>query len=327
MDAPATASGVLHRYAPGLIAFEHTPAAPATTTPAETAETEGNSNSGSSANYLLFVGGLGDGLFTVPIASRLLALPQWRLVEVLTSSSYAGWGVGSVQRDAEELAQCVKYFRDRDGAAKVVLMGHSTGSQDTLQYLMNSNTPDNSTPKLDGAILQSPVSDREAIITSTPKTAYLTSMNFASAWVKNGQGSEVIPRDMRPGFESTPISAERWCSLAAPLDTATGNPQGMEDFFSSDLSDETLKATFGRLPGETRVLVLYGGADEFVPAYVDKAKLVERWTKVCGEAGVTVDEAAGVVEGATHTLKDVPEPVWADFVGRVNGFLGRVLAA
>lgn len=54
------------------------------------------------------------------------------------------------------------------------------------------------------------VSDREAIISMTNKTAYLTSIEFADSWIKSGQGDEVIPKQMRPGFEDTPISAERW---------------------------------------------------------------------------------------------------------------------
>jgi predicted acetyltransferase len=51
-----------------------------------------------SENYLLFIGGLGDGFFTVPYVQQLLVLIGWNIIEVLISSSYKGWGTGSVTR-------------------------------------------------------------------------------------------------------------------------------------------------------------------------------------------------------------------------------------
>jgi len=76
------APGILHRYAPGLVAFEHTSQA-----------------SLDPQNRLLFVGGLGDGLRTVSYVQSLVdAAEGWGIVEVLTSSSYKGWGTGSVKR-------------------------------------------------------------------------------------------------------------------------------------------------------------------------------------------------------------------------------------
>jgi len=64
-----------------LVAFEHLP-----------------SDDKKSSHKLLFVGGLGDGLFTVPFIPHLLGLDGWGVIEVLTSSSYIGWGIGSVKR-------------------------------------------------------------------------------------------------------------------------------------------------------------------------------------------------------------------------------------
>lgn len=51
-----------------------------------------------SCHKLLFVGGLGDGLFTVPFIEHLRTLDGWGVIEVLTSSSFTGWGTGSVKR-------------------------------------------------------------------------------------------------------------------------------------------------------------------------------------------------------------------------------------
>ncbi|KAA8914312.1 hypothetical protein FN846DRAFT_897017 [Sphaerosporella brunnea] len=292
--------GILHSYTKGLVAFEHLPP-----------------GRNQTQNRLLFVGGLGDGLFTVPYVRELLCIIGWNIIEVLISSSYKGWGTGNVKRDAEEIAKAVKYFRELNPEGKIVLMGHSTGCQDSMQYLLNLAI--GSGPVLDGVILQAPVSDREAIVMSTNKTSYLTSINFCESWIADDKGHEIIPVEMRQMFADTPVSAER--CLAAPLD-ANGNPQGSEDFFSSDLNDETLTTTFGRAPTNIPLMVLYSGNDQFVPGFVDKEKLVEHWRTVRVAAGGTLD--GGVVYGANHNLEDVPEEVTQDLVTRVEQFLRSV---
>lgn len=136
-------------------------------------------------NSLIFVGGLTDGFCTVPYVSKLakaLENTEWSVFSVLLSSSYGGWGVGSLDRDVEELGQCVRFIRDlkasrQPGAptkgGKIAVMGHSTGSQDVLHYLYSPNpVPEKQydlglqhivRPELDGAILQAPASDREGL--------------------------------------------------------------------------------------------------------------------------------------------------------------------
>jgi pimeloyl-ACP methyl ester carboxylesterase len=206
-----------------------------------------------------------------------------------------------------------------------------------MQYLLNASS--GAAPALDGAIMQAPgsldptfhpplttvnrlpASDREAIVMTTSKTAYLTSLNFCESWIKDAREKEILPREMRPRFEDTPISAERWYSLAAPLD-ANGKPQGSEDFFSSDLDDATLAETFGKIPKDTPVLALYGGKDHCVPPEVDKETLLGRWNSVAEAAGANFK--ASVVPGATHDIADVSTEVLEDFVGRVSGFLESI---
>lgn len=120
-----------------------------------------------------------------------------------------------------------------------------------------------------------------------------------------------------------------WCarkrrfSIAAPLDDE-GNPQGEEDFFSSDIKTESLAQTFGKIPKDLKVLFLGSGSDQFVPEHVDKESLMGRWVEVCKEAGVDVAEGSGWVKGATHEMKGVAEEVMEDFVGRVKSFLEKV---
>lgn len=115
--------GVLYTYDPPnrLVAFE--------------------SPSSTSSNALIFIGGLGDGLNAIPVLGPLSnALSSfengnegqgWSLIQVLTRSSYEGWGSGDVDRDAMNIYTLEKYLREKAGKkGKLVLLGHSTGTCD-----------------------------------------------------------------------------------------------------------------------------------------------------------------------------------------------------
>jgi pimeloyl-ACP methyl ester carboxylesterase len=298
-------AGTLHRYTPHLIAFEHTPKpSPPATPPPHT---------------LLWIGGLGDGLLTVPYPTLLsTSLPAgWSLAEVLTSSSYRGWATSSLARDASELAKCVTYFRSLRPGGKVVLMGHSTGCQDIMAYLTAAGS--SARPGIDGAVLQAGISDREALLLALPAGVYAKSVEVASAWAKEGRGGDVLPLSVTTKVFGAAVSAERWLSLTSP------DKKGADDHFSSDLEDAQLRATFGSVGPKTPLCFLLGGADEHMPPHVDKEALLERWGRVVREGGGVVDEeSGGVVKGASHNLDGDPEVVVRDLVGRVVGFLGKV---
>lgn len=118
---PAPVNGTLHVYDPAnrLVYFEQPPSA---------------SSSSSRCNSVIFVGGLGDGLAAVPFLQPLaqaLHARTWSLIQVLMRSSYSGWGMGSVDQDAEDLHNLETYLRRRDvksDEARLVLLGHSTGA-------------------------------------------------------------------------------------------------------------------------------------------------------------------------------------------------------
>jgi len=193
-------------------------------------------------------------------------------------------------------------------------MGHSTGCQDVMEYLVG---PDHATrPKIDGGILQASVSDREAMGLMLSKEQYASTNALAASMVADGRGEDVLPFAATHGFFDSPVCARRWLSLASP------GHDGVDDYFSSDLSDEQLDKTFGSLPRESRLCILYSGNDEYVPEYVDKAALVRKWVGVVKAGGGDVDENhSGVLEGATHDLRSNPEEVVQSLVRRVVGFL------
>lgn len=58
----------------------------------------------------------------------------------------------------------VRYLRKEMRIRRVVLAGHSTGSQDIVSYLRHIGTSPDSEARIDGAILISGISDREAFV-------------------------------------------------------------------------------------------------------------------------------------------------------------------
>lgn len=67
--------------------------------------------------------------------------------------------MGSLKRDAKELREAVGFVREKLQAQKVVLMGHSTGSQDVMQYLLDLGELEGMEKvgaKLDGVVFQAP---------------------------------------------------------------------------------------------------------------------------------------------------------------------------
>ena len=303
---------------PKLGAFEHT-----------------SSSSQVKKHSLLFIAGLSDGLDTVPYIQdvvKALEFQDWSVFSVLLTSSYSGWGTGSLDRDVTEISKAVEYVQsykaDKNQSQGepgiVVIMGHSTGSQGVLHYLHSPNplpsTPNHKRPPVDGAILQAPVSDREALIkgikegtgTDSPQALeklFAEIVALAKANPGSGGTEFLLPLAMtkRIGLsEDVPVSSRRFLSLTSP-----DSPESPleDDLFSSDLTDERLKQTFGMVGTrgllKKSLLVVPGGADEYVPDWVDKEKLLKRWETVtkenaAGNARIW-DENSGLVPGAHHS--------------------------
>ncbi|KAL1592766.1 hypothetical protein SLS60_011182 [Paraconiothyrium brasiliense] len=298
--------GTLHLYTKKLPAFEHIP-----------------SNSPSRPqNTLLWIGGLSDGLLTVKYPTSISqALPKdWSLAEVLLSSAYDGWGTGSLARDAEEVGKCVAYFKSLRPSGKVVLMGHSTGCQDVMEYLVGAGNEERE--RIDGAVLQAGLSDREgweAIVADDPalKESLEETIDLATKWVEAGDGDAILPKKGNKVLEmfESPCTAYRAYSLLVK--------GGDDDYFSTDLEDETLEGTFGKIPSRTKVMFLWGSKDPYIPEAVDQESTLKRWAKIVKGGGGSVDEVnGGVIKGATHNLNDDPEDVVQELVGRVVRFVG-----
>ena len=136
----------------------------------------------------------------------------------------------------------MEYFKTLRGPeGKVVLIGHSTGSQDIMHYLLSPVPEGTKRSSIDGGIMQASASDREASIMLIGEEAYKKSVLVAQEYVKEGKIDEILPFAVTAvPFVGVPITARRWLSLTSP------GPEhnGQDDYFSSDLSDERLRSTF-----------------------------------------------------------------------------------
>ncbi|PWN29748.1 DUF1749-domain-containing protein, partial [Jaminaea rosea] len=201
---------------------------------------------------VVFIPGLTDTFGTCPYLDRLAAgvAPYgFSVVQLQLSSSLGGFGVCSLEGDAQEIARGVSWLREKRGKDKVVLMGHSTGCQDAMAYLSHPNGAAARGEKaiVDGVVLQAPVSDREsweneyAQESSEVGKRTRKTLRDASRLVEEGKGSQLLPRDVpvirRPGPDDTeqlgnvdavndsPMTAYRYWSLFAK--------GGEDDYFST----------------------------------------------------------------------------------------------
>lgn len=282
----APSPGVLHNYGQNLTAFEFT-----------------TNHSDPSPNVVIFLGGLLDGYLNVPYIPKLsqtisdLPGKNWVLIQTLIKSSFTGFGTTCLDTDANDLGQLITYLRSATGGnrKKVVLMGHLTGSQGVLQYLCFKVRKLALSADISGIILQAPVSDLEGISYAfdlTVEQLCVISQEVHDEYIANGneRADDILPEKYRKLAFGAPISAYRFHSLFSK--------RGNDDFFSSYLTAEDHKRTFGKI---TRpLLVLYGGEDQYVPPYVDKQKLIELWES-CSPPEYW-SRLSRVIPGATHEV-------------------------
>ena len=84
------------------------------------------------------IGGLSGGLIPTPYTKKLEEACHdtgWSLVQPLISSSYTGFGHGSLDRDTDELNALMEYLSYHRSAEVFALVGHSTGCQNSIHFL------------------------------------------------------------------------------------------------------------------------------------------------------------------------------------------------
>uniref|UniRef100_A0A7S0L6B9 AB hydrolase-1 domain-containing protein n=1 Tax=Coccolithus braarudii TaxID=221442 RepID=A0A7S0L6B9_9EUKA len=303
--------GSLYRYSRGLQAFE---------SPA----------SHCFSSFCIFVGGLTDGLLACSYVERLAEQCHkegWALVQPVLSSSYAGFGTSSLDRDVDEIASLIEYLIGQRDAKQFALCGHSTGCQDAVHFLKNA--PPALRARVRAAILQAPVSDREANREDVPSGPAWAAHGFSSpqqhaalladaqSRVADGRGDEILSTRY---FGFVPMTAARYAALS--------ERGGKDDYFSSDFSDDELRERLGHLStlgqrigpaGEAepvvdhpglRTLFVLSAADEYVPRNVEPQGLARRFVVAAGGDGAA---DALIVPDANHNLSE-PETAAEVFV-------------
>lgn len=267
-------------------------------------------------NVVVFIGGLTDGLMTVQylpkLAKALSSLGNWVLIQGLLTSSYMGWGQSSLQQDNVEIGKLVSYLRSEKGGSrkKIVLMGHSTGCQDTIRYLCNYCYQDKfmESMEIDGGILQAPVSDREGIAQEVGEDKLDELVEQVKVeYLDKGLKNQMLPLNFTKVSMGWPTTAYRFYSLFLKY--------GDDDFFSTYITDDELKETFGKI--KKPFLSLYGDEDQYTPNFVDKEELITRWQKASDEKYWS--KLSKVLLKANHTV-DNPEAT-EDLIETVKKFV------
>ncbi|CDR98720.1 uncharacterized protein SPSC_05969 [Sporisorium scitamineum] len=222
------------------------------------------------AHSLVFLPGLTDAIGGLPYLPRLaecLRKHGFSLVQPQLTCHLGGYGQCTLEGDAQEIANCVAHLRSlpskRNG--KVVLMGHSTGCQEVIAYLLSSTRAANSLTTIDGGILQAPVSDREyyekqrSEASEDDRDEMDRELQHATQLVQSGQGATLMPRKDTatstlptdpddPPNDSAGASATTSGNTAAVLSLAMTAYRtwslkakgGHDDFFSSDLDNAVI---------------------------------------------------------------------------------------
>jgi pimeloyl-ACP methyl ester carboxylesterase len=192
----------------------------------------------------VFIGGLTDGpmsLSYLPALAAALEEKRWRLCQPTLSSAYLGFGVSDLDKDAEELDLVVDRILASASAIEkkkkkhaVALVGHSTGCQDIVHFLRRGRRR----ADIAAAVLQAPVSDREAMCMEHGEEAIAAANAAARAMCAEGAGVDLMPRST-PGTFGAPVSAARYASLSGRMTP--------DDLFSSDLTAHELSQQIGHM--------------------------------------------------------------------------------
>ncbi|EJW02842.1 hypothetical protein EDEG_02783 [Edhazardia aedis USNM 41457] len=184
---------------------------------------------------LIYIPGLGGTLMSDMISEYLYTFctnkkitfchPQFR--------SHPHFGLFTLNDDNEDLQALLQHYNEK----KIVLFGYSTGSQNILHYINNTDSLCN----LIHCFLQAPVSDKE-----------YENFYYKKDLDETRNSIENKPMDYVFAYRNTVFCKERFLDLYFN--------EGKDDYFSSDLSDDK----FERMnPKNVNISCLVSECDEF----------------------------------------------------------------
>ncbi|KAF9923051.1 hypothetical protein FBU30_006840 [Linnemannia zychae] len=254
-----------------------------------------------SQGSVVFVGGLLDGycaLSYLPLLGKYLEKLGFSLIQVMLTSSHMGYGISSLQEDVHELDILFTFLREERAKTRLFLIGHSTGCQDAISFA----TFGKNRAALLGMVLQGPVSDREFMASTLDM--YSVYLKRAKEMISAGLGQELMFREV----DVAPVTAYRFNSLASI--------GGDDDMFSSDIPVESMQARFGQI--KTPMIMVHSGKDEYIPAHVNKERLIHNLHKASSSS-----MGAVVLPNADHAISDKDSQT--TFCETVVQFIQKVL--
>lgn len=202
-------------------------------------------------------------------------------------TSFYGGAAHEIFTDCVDDIEGAVQFAQQNGAKKIYLVGHSTGSQKAVYYL----TRHTNQKKIAGVILLSPLSDFAGVLHRLDLKEYETVLKIAKALVDQGSPHVLLPSTIWP----EPIDAQRFLSLYTPVST--------EDIFSYPTPDkETL---FSKLTIPTTVI--FGQEDEFADRPISE---IQSWFD---HKSQSTQYASYLIAGANHGFDDHEKTVAEKF--------------
>jgi pimeloyl-ACP methyl ester carboxylesterase len=253
-----------------------------------------------SKKLVVFMGGLTDGLLACPYIRSLsaeCAAEGYALIQPVFRSSYCQFGTGTLDRDVEDLTNLLFWAQsNRQSDIQVSLIGHSTGCQISVFFCQTA--PQAVRQLVKSVILQSPVSDREAFGLEHDK-------DFVSNLLQKARSCENSSEIVHTLYGIAPLTATRTLHLFEKY--------GLDDMFSSDLTDEELRERLGHMDDFYCLFVIALG-DQYVPPNVYPDFCTRLISAVHGSTLFTI-------EGADHSLHKPKDIATAAFVSRAVEFM------
>lgn len=128
-------------------------------------------------------------------------------MQPVLSGSYCQYGTGTLDRDVADLSGVIKALKAQRGTKEVAIHGHSTGCQIICHFMKTAAPEIRNMVRL--AVLQAPVSDREA--SPAPDPATLRRAQVLAAAGKGGEIVEVqcVTLPLHTSSSSTPPTLEQ----------------------------------------------------------------------------------------------------------------------
>ncbi|OAG29624.1 hypothetical protein NEDG_00757 [Nematocida displodere] len=221
---------------------------------------------------IVVVGGLGDGLFTIPYVQPLMQFGYAHNLVVITAKfrSMPHYGLYTIEDDVSDLER-VNRLCDTSSFEKVFMIGHSTGCQVLMEYIQRQAN------SKETIILQGPVSDREYEESTNP----MLHAQLEAAKASKG----VLPFT----HNHQPITAERFLDLF--------QRGGREDWVSIG------GCTRGLNPHEREMYSVISRKDEYLR--VEPETLRTHLESITGMKKVFIVDGRHSLEGAEEVFLDV----------------------